>query len=302
LRGIVADAFTQQHANALRGTLQRICDELLDELAGLAMFDVVSDYAGVFATRATAALLGIPAEYSQPFHQWGNEIASTILNRNEELVRPANDMHDFGQQLIDHKRREPRDDLLSRLVSAHDRDELSWAELASMINLLLIAGREGPANLIGTGVRLLLTHPAELDRLRAHPELIETAVEEFLRFEAPLGLAIYRSADEPIALAGITIPAGEPILFSLLSTGRDADRFDDPDQLDIGRAARQHLGFGWGRHYCLGAPLGRLEVQTAIGSLVRRFPRLRQADPAQPAYWNTSVITRGLASLAVRTR
>ncbi|MFJ8916306.1 cytochrome P450 [Amycolatopsis sp. NPDC102389] len=304
LRSVIAEAFTQQKANAMRGTLQRICDQLLEELATREIVDVVSDYAGVFATRATAALLGIPAEYSQPFHQWGNEIASTILKKNndDELLRPAADMHDFGSRLIDHKRREPQDDLLSRLVLAHDSDELSWEELASMINLLLIAGREGPANMIGTGIHLLLTHPRELARLRARPELIETAVEEFLRFEAPLGLAIYRSADEPITLSGVTIPAGEPILFSLLSTGRDPERFEDADDLDVGRTAKQHLGFGWGRHYCLGAPLGRLEVQTAIGSLVRKFPELRPAEPSEEARWNPSVITRGLVSLRVRTK
>ncbi|WP_280442697.1 cytochrome P450 family protein [Nocardia brasiliensis] len=300
LRRVIADLFTAPKAEAFRGHLQTLCDELLDTLTDRGVIDVIGDYAAPFASTATADLLGVPRAEHERFRKWGNEIASVILKtQGEDLTRPATDLHGFVQDLINGKRNAPDDDVLTHLTQAFDEQVLDWDELSSMVHLLLIAGQEGPVNLIGNGVQLLLRNPDQLALLRANPELMAGAVDEMLRLEAPLGLAIYRSSPEPITFSGATIPADEPILFSLLSSGHDATQFDEPDRFDIQRRGRPHLGLGWGRHFCLGASLGRLEGQIAIGALVNRFPDLSLAVPAEQLDWRPSVITRGLVALPV---
>jgi cytochrome P450 len=298
LRALVSESFTVQKAEGFRGRLEEISAELLDGFAADTSIDVVADFAVPFTTKATAELLGIPAELEQPFRDWGYQIAATILKKHgDELTRPVMDLHGFVEELVEYKRARPADDLLTLLAGEEVR--MSPDERTSMIHLLLIAGQEGPVNLISTGTYLLLANPEQLAQLRGNPELLPGAVEEFLRYEAPLGLGIYRSSAEPVTFSGVTVPPGEPILFSLLSSGRDARRFTEPEQIDIVRGDHAHLGFGWGRHYCLGAPLGRVEAQVAIGSLIARFPELRFAVPSEEITWRPNVITRGLATLPV---
>jgi cytochrome P450 len=170
-----------------------------------------------------------------------------------------------------------------------------------MVFLLLIAGHETTVNLIAAGTLALLTNPGELARLRATPDLLPPAVEEFLRYEGPVQAAL-RVATEPVDIAGVTIPAGAVVLVSLLSAGRDPHRFAEPDRLDITRTDNQHLAFGHGIHHCLGAPLARLEGAIAIGSLIHRFPQLRLAAPVESLSWRPSLVMHGLAALPVRLR
>lgn len=302
LRGLVADAFTGARAKDFRGQLERIADDLLGTLAEREVIDVVKDFATPFVTSATIQLLGIPPELHAPFAQWSHQIASVTFKHHDELLRPVLDLHDFVKNVIEGKRAFPAEDLLTSLIDAQREGRLSEDELTSMIHLLLIASQEGPINLISTGVFLLITHPGQRARLQANPGLLASAVDEFVRYEAPLGLGIYRCANEPIAYSGVTIPAGEPILFSLLSAGRDDKRFGCAHRLDIGRGDHNHLGFGWGRHYCLGASHGRIEGQVAIGSLFARFPDLSLAVPVADVGWQPSVITRGLSALPVNLR
>jgi cytochrome P450 len=303
LRSLVADAFTAARAKEFQGPLERIAAGVLDQLGDSQAFDVIADFATPFATSATIELLGVPAGLREPFTAWGHQVATEIFkHRDDRLVRPVVDLLGFAWKVIEAKRAAPADDVLSVLVGAERAGRLSDDELTSMIQLLLVAAHEGPINLIGIGVFLLLSNPDQRARLQADPGLIGSAVEEFARYEAPLGLGNYRCAREPVTYSGVTIPAGEPILFSMLSAGRDEERFECPQRVDIGRGDRSHLGFGWGRHYCLGAPHGRIEAQVAIGSLLARYPELGLAIPAADVPWRSSVITRGLAELPVNAR
>ena len=199
------------------------------------------------------------------------------------------------------KRHEPADDLLSALIAARDEgDRLSENELVSMAFLLLVAGHETTVNLIGNGVLALLLNPAELARLRAEPSLIGGAVEELLRHENPVNNATFRFAAEPVEIGGARISRGDPVLVALSSANRDPSRFGDPDRLDLGRDSSGHLAFGHGIHYCLGAPLARLEAEIAFSHLLARFGSMRLAVPAESLRWRPSTLIHGLESLPVR--
>jgi cytochrome P450 len=168
-----------------------------------------------------------------------------------------------------------------------------------MVFLLLVAGHETTVNLIGNGMYLLLTHADQLERMRAEPELLSSAIEEFLRYESPVETATFRITSEPVEIGGVTVPANQFVLVSLLSANHDRERFTDPDRFDIGRRDSQHIAFGHGIHFCLGAPLARLEGRIAFGSLLARFDRLRLAVPAEELSWRPGLLMRGLARLPV---
>jgi cytochrome P450 len=202
--------------------------------------------------------------------------------------------------LVD-KRSSPGDDLLSALADVRDdSDRLSEDELVSMVFLMLIAGHETTVNLIGNGAHLLLTHPDQLARLQAEPSLLPGAVEEFLRFASPVQTSTYRITTEPVEYGGVEIPAGEPVLISLLSANRDDKVFTDADRMDVARREAGHIAFGYGIHFCLGAALARLEGRIAIGALLDRFPDLRLAVPAEDLEWRPGILIRGLVHLPVR--
>jgi cytochrome P450 len=301
MREVIAEWLTVARSERFRDHLADICAELLDGFTVGTVIDVVRDYTEPFASRAAADLLGVSHEFHAEFCRLAHQIVVAMLNKHtdSDLVAPSTRLLDMAKEMIESKRGAPAEDLLTTLVAAHDAGRLSAADLTSTMHLLLIAGHEGPTNLSGSGIQLLLTNPDQLDRLRADPGLLPSAVEEFLRMEPPLDLAFPRYAEVPITLSEVTIPAGEPIMFSLVSAGRDEDRFRDPDRLDIGRRERHHFAFGRGRHYCVGAALGRIECQVAIGSLLSRFPDLRLA-PGENVAWRPSVIARGPARMLVQ--
>ena len=192
----------------------------------------------------------------------------------------------------------PRDDLVTALIEARESgDELSEDELLGMISLLLIAGHETTVNLIGNGMLSLIEHPDQMDRLRNDPTLIKTAVEELLRYNGPLGTATERYARVDVEIAGTTIPRGERVFAVLASANRDERQFDRPDILDLSREPNRHLAFGLGVHYCLGAPLARLEGQIAINTFLRRVPNVRLAIPRNTLKWRPGLVLHGLKSL-----
>jgi cytochrome P450 PksS len=204
----------------------------------------------------------------------------------------------YIRRLIRAKREAPGDDLLTELVRAEEAgDAMSEDELVAMAFLLLVAGHETTVNLIGNGVLALLEHPDQLARLRAEPELIRPAVEELLRYGSPVETATERFAREDVSVAGVTIPRGALVYAALASANRDERQFPDPDRLDLAREPNRHLAFGLGPHFCLGAPLARLEGQVAVAALVRRVAEFRLAAPRGAVRWRRGLVVRGVEAL-----
>jgi len=209
-------------------------------------------------------------------------------------------MVQYFTKLIADKRANLGDDLLSALIeTSEDNDRFSEKELVSMAFLLLIAGHETTVNLIGNGVLALLTNPEQLERLKADPSLMPTAIDEFLRYRSPVNMSTFRYTTEPVVLGDVTIPAEQLVLVGLGSANRDENHFDHADQLDISRPVGGHLAFGHGIHYCLGAPLARLEGEIAFRGLLAAFPDLKLAVPAEELQWRISVLMHGLEELPV---
>jgi cytochrome P450 len=216
--------------------------------------------------------------------------------RREQIT----EFHEYLVELIDQKRRQPADDLLSHLVKVESEgDKLSEKELIAMVFLLLIAGHETTVNLIGNGILALLLHPDQMEKLQQDPSLLKTAIEEFLRFHGPLMTATQRWAREDLKLDGVQISRGDFVLVVLASANHDPSTFTNPEDLDITRQENRHLAFGKGIHYCLGAPLARLEGQIAISTLLRRLPNLRLTVEPQNLVWRPGALIMGLRSLPV---
>ncbi|EWM09881.1 cytochrome P450 107B1 [Kutzneria sp. 744] len=246
-------------------------------------------------------LLGVPDADREVFQVRGNQLTEGFGDR-EVSVAAATALAEYLAELVAAKRRDPADDLLSALVRAHDDgDRLSDQELTSMAFLLLVAGHQTMVNLIANSVHALLCHPEQLDRLRADRSALPVAIEEFLRYESPFGLATLRYAAEPVVVGDTAIAAGDFVHIGLGAADRDPRVFADPDQLDIGRDAGQHLAFGHGIHRCLGAPLARLEAEVALDALLARFPKLRLAGAPEDVRWQQNPRHRGVLSLPVRT-
>jgi cytochrome P450 len=300
LRRLVTAGFTTRRIEALRPRVQEIADELLDEMAGRARVDLIDEFAFPLPLQVICELLGVPIADRVEFREWSNVIVAGIAAR-EQLPGAMTSMLGYLRELIARKRRQPADDLLSALIAVSDEgDRLTRDELTSTVFLLLVAGHETTVNLIGNGVYLLLTHPDQRERLRTDPALLPVAIEEFLRYESPVHLATFRVTTEDVEVDGQVIPAGQPVLISLLSANRDEDRFAEPRRFDITARETSHVAFGHGIHFCLGAPLARLEGQVAFASLLRRFPDMRLAEPGRRIAWRPGSLMHGLAGLPVR--
>jgi cytochrome P450 len=305
LRSLVSKAFTPRVVETLRPRVQHIVDGLLDGVAGAHGMDLIDDFAYPLPVVVICELLGVPVEDRERFRGWGLDIArglDAILlppdsNVSERSAASRRALTDYFRGLIAERRAAPRPDLLSGLIAAEERgDSLSEEELLATCILLLIAGHETTVNLVANGTLALLRHPAEFRRLRENPGLIASAVEELLRYDGPVQRTA-RVCGEDVVLAGRRIAAGDMVLPFLGAADRDPAQFPDPDRLDITRADNRHLAFGWGIHFCLGAPLARVEGQIAINALVQRLPKLALAAAA-PEY-RQSLTLRGLASLPV---
>jgi cytochrome P450 PksS len=301
LRALVHKAFTPRLIEQMRDQIQALTDELLDKVEPEHHMDLIADFALPLPLTMIGRILGVPPEDNQRFHHWTKTFLAATANMNFFVLIPTiMRFMNYLKRLIKERRTHPRDDLVTALVQARDgNDQLSEDEVLAMIFLLLLAGHETTVNLIGSGTLALLEHPDQLERLRNEPDIIKPAIEELLRFVCPVEMATERYAREDVTIAGTTIPRGELVLAVIGSANRDAEHFDHPDSLDLTRENNRHLAFGQGAHYCLGAPLARLEGQIAIGTLVRRMPGLRLKGRPDELRWRGGVILRGLEALPV---
>ena len=303
LRRLVVKAFTSRRVASLRPRVSAITGELLDAMAAdPSETDLIEVFAFPLSVTVICELIGIPVDDRDSFREWSGTLLSSRGTRSESRAA-AVAMHEYFSHMVAERRQSPADDLLSALIAVRDSGEsLSEHELLSMMFLLLVAGHETMMNLIASGVLALLTHPAELGRLRNNPSLLPSAVEELLRYANPLNHATERFTLEPMTIGDAMIPAKEWVMLATSSANRDASRFPDADRLDVGRDPSGHVGFGHGIHYCLGAPLARLEGEIAFGTLLSRFPGLTLAVPESSLRWRPSSLIHGLESLPVRLR
>lgn len=301
LRALVQKAFTPRLVEGLRPRIEALVDELLTRAQRNGRAELVRDLALPLPLTVIAELLGVPAADQARFHRWSDRILSGSPGVGAVLLLPAvRSLLAYLRKLFAQRRAAPRDDLLTALVQAEEAgDRLDEDELLGMVFLLLAAGHETTVNLVGTSVLTLVQNPEQRDRLRADPSLIRPAVEELARFTSPVEVATERYAREELEIAGVPIRRGEMVLGLLGSANRDAAHFADPDVLDLAREPNRHLGFGLGAHYCLGAPLARLETQIALSSLLERAPDLRLAVDPGALSWRKHVFLRGLRELPV---
>jgi cytochrome P450 len=304
LRRLVSKAFTARRVAGLRPRVEAITASLLDaieaRLAAGETVDLIEEFAFPLPVTVICELLGVPVQDQAQFRAWSNAIVAS--NAEPGAFRAAGEgMYHYFTRLVAAKRAQPADDMVSALIAARDSgDSLNERELIAMLFLLLVAGHETTTNLIASGTLALLANPAELDRLRADPSLLPGAVDELLRYVNPLNHATDRFTLEPVEIGGVTIPAREWVLCVTSSANRDPDRFPGADRLDVGRDAGGHVAFGHGIHFCLGAPLARLEGEVAFGALLSRFPSLSLAADPVTLRWRQSSLIHGLETLPVR--
>jgi cytochrome P450 len=304
LRSLVSLSFTPRMVEQWRGRIQEITDELIDAVAEKGTMDLIEEFAFPIPMRVISEILGLPPEDGATLHHWIKTIADALDDPAafQQAAPQLQATYVFLCALIEEKRLNPADDLVSRLIQAEDAgDRLSKRELVSIVFVLILTGYETTANLIGNGTLALLTHPAQMALLQNNPDpaLLKTAVEEFLRYHSPVTISTFRWAREDIQIDGTLIRRGDGVVISLSAANRDETTFAGADTLDITRRENAHLAFGKGIHYCLGAPLARLEGQIAIGTLLQRLPKLHlQVDPASLS-WRPGSTVMGLHHLPV---
>lgn len=306
LRRLVTAAFTRRRVDAMAPRIQEIADELLDGIAarGADPVDLVAEYAYPLPINVICELLGVPVDRRDQFWRWSRIAISGPAHTADEYVKAISDMMDFIRELIAQKRADPSDDLLSDLIAVRDgEDRLTEDELTSMVHLLLVAGHETTASLIALSVHTLLGHPEQLRLLIAEPERLPAVIEELLRYDSPVLVAIPAITDAPVTIGDTEIPKGEVIVPVLWTANRDPERFTDPETLGIERKdTANHVAFGHGIHHCLGAPLARLEARIALGSLLARFPDVHRPDESTTPTREVALLVNTLSELPVLLR
>jgi cytochrome P450 len=305
LRRLVSKAFTPRRVAAFEPRVREITDRLIDGFAERGEADLIHEFAFPLPIYAICDLLGVPREDQDDFRDWAGMMIHHGQSPRGGVGRAVKKMRGYLAELIHRKRADLGDDLISGLIRAGDHGEhLTENEAAAMAFILLFAGFETTVNLIGNGMFALLTHPEQRALLqtsldRGETALLESAVEELLRFDGPVEIATWRFATEPLTLGSQEIAPGDPVLVVLAAADRDPSRFPVPDTLDLARRDNPHIAFGLGIHYCIGAPLARLEAQYALSALLRRLPDITlAADPAE-LRWRGGLIMRGLRQLPV---
>ncbi len=301
LRSLVSKAFTPRSVTALKPRIEEIVDELLDGVDGERRFDLIDSFAFPLPVIVIAEMLGVPAQDLEQFKDWSNDIVVSLepvqtRAQRERFRRSEQELYQYFEGIIDQRRRDPQDDLVSALLAAEEEgDRLSHGELLATLLLLLVAGNETTRNLIGNGMFALLRNPGELNRLKEQPELIDSAIDELLRYDSPVQLD-GRTLVEDVEMGGKRMRAGQQVVAVVGAANRDPAAFSEPDRLDIGRQEKSHISFGRGIHYCLGASLAKLEGQIAFASLLERFSSIRlAAEPRQ----RKQVVLRGVEDLLV---
>ncbi len=299
LRTLVSKAFTPRRVEGLRERIQAVCNTLLDAVAVDDGMELMRNYALPLPITVIGDLLGIPAEDRMRLNAWSKTVLASSSTLS--MLRGLPQLWQFRRyfhKLLAERRAEPRDDLVTALVQAEEAgDKLSEDELLGMLFLLLIAGYETTVNLVGSGTLALLQHPEQRKRFEREPALAEPAVEELLRYASPLEIASARHVREDVTIGSTTLRRGELASAVIGSANHDETQFPEPERLDLARQPNRHVAFGLGPHFCLGAPLARLEGQIALTTLFHRFPHLRLAD--EPVRWRRALILRGLEHLQV---
>ncbi len=305
MRLLVNKAFTPRTVEELAPFIRSFVDKVLDAAAARGHMDLMGELAFPLPAIVIAEMLGVPPEDRDRFRQWSDDSTAAVgnlpSNLSPEVLRKSVEgmraLQEYFRDIIARRRAEPRDDLISGLIKAQEEgDRLSDQELLANCVLLLNAGHETTTNLIGNGTYALLRHPDQLKRLRDDPSLITTAVEELLRFDSPVQFTS-RILTADLELGGKTLHAGQVVLLLLAAANRDPEQFPDPDRLDIGRQNNKHIAFGLGPHFCLGAPLARLEGRLVFEALLQRAPNLRLNGP--PPRYRQNFNLRGLESLHI---
>ncbi|HJR00877.1 MAG TPA: cytochrome P450 [Methylomirabilota bacterium] len=305
LRALVNRAFTPRVIEGMRGQIQGVVDRLLDRVERRGHMDVIADLAYPLPVTVICDMLGVPEGDHEQMKEWSSDIIRSLdaigIPSDDSVVERGRvgrrGIAEYFRALLPERRRQPRADLLSSLIAVEEQDDrLTEGELLATCVLLFIAGHETTVNLIGNGLLALLRHPGELERLRAEPGLIGSAVEELLRFDSPVQRTA-RITNAEVVVGGKTLPAGAFVVTAIGAANRDPRHFPDPDRLDIGRTENRHIAFGFGIHFCLGAPLARVEGQLALGALMRRMPKLRLGGA--DLEWRESSTLRGLKALPV---
>lgn len=299
LRGLVSKAFTPQMIAGMRGRIQEITNELLDEITGKENIDLIDEFAFPLPIIVICEMLGIPTEDRDKFRLWSN---SMIEGSNGEYAQDIQqNMNDFVTYLgkrFATVRENPGEDLISKLIISEEQgDQLTEQELYGVVSLLIIAGHETTVNFIGNSVMALLEHPEQFELLKREPELIKTAIEETLRYNDPVEFSTSRWAGEDLEFKGKEISKGDLVIVILNSANHDPNQFADPEILDITREKSKHLAFGKGIHACLGAPLARLEGEIAITSFFERYPDVKLNANKNDLEWRSGMIVRGVKEL-----
>ncbi|WP_079145900.1 cytochrome P450 [Streptomyces lydicus] len=302
LRALVSQAFTRRRVERLAPRIEALTDELFTAMEGApGPVDLIEGLATPLPVAVISELLGVPTADRHRMLTWSHAVARALVpdfllppGAAEQEARARQEFTDYLRELVVERRRAPGDDLLSALVGVHDDgDKLTENELLATCTLLLIAGHETTVNLIGNGTLALLRHPDQLARLRREPDLTDNAVEELLRYDSPVQLTV-RFTLQDAEVAGVPVPAGTTLLLLIGAANRDPAAYEHPERLDIGRTPVRHLAFGQGIHFCLGAPLARLETRIALRMLLERAPRVSLAGEPE---WKDHITLRGLRSL-----
>ncbi|CAI6048937.1 Cytochrome P450 CYP107DY1 [Paenibacillus sp. JJ-100] len=304
LRRLIQKAFTPRMIERLRGRIVEISDELLDKIQArnTREFDLIEDYAFPLPIIVICEMLGVPLKDQDKFRTWSNTIMEGVSNpqMNLESDEVMKAFVNYLQELISERRNHIQQDLISDLISIEEEgDKLTEQELYALVFVLIIAGHETTVNLIGNGMLALLEHPQQKQLLMDHPDLIQAAVEEVLRFNGPAEISNVRWTTENVDFQGKHIRQGDMVLVALSSANRDSSQYEEPDTFDITRKVNDHIAFGKGVHYCLGAPLARLEGEIAINALLHRLPEIRLNTDAELLEWRPGMIIRGLKAFPV---
>lgn len=303
LRGFAQKAFTPKIISGMRIRIQEITNELIDTIVeNKRAFDFIDDFAYQLPIIVIAELLGLPVEDREKLRQWSDVLIEVqVTEKNKQSIdENSQAFTEYLEKVFAFRRKKPGDDLISAFLKLEEIDDhMTEEELYATIFLLIIAGHETTVNLISNGMYALLSHPDQLKLLKNNPDLIHPAVEEMLRFNGPVLTSTMRLAAEDIVMKDSTIKKGEGVLVLLSSANQDETKFEHPLKFDITRKSNKHLGFGYGIHFCIGAPLARLECEIAINSILKRLPDLELDSKANSPEWRASTIIRGLKTFPV---